>query len=73
MQVNLTLNEEQNKIKRQLVAYRDHSNAFNCQIKIPEIFEGLFGNFHGISKHLLILQFLVEPHTMFCRALVGEH
>jgi len=38
MQVNLTINEEQDKIKRQLVAYGDHSNAFSCQIKISEIF-----------------------------------
>jgi hypothetical protein len=38
MQVNIALNKEQNKIKKQLVAYRDYSSAASCQIKIPEIF-----------------------------------
>ena len=41
--------------------HSDYTSIANCQIKIPVIFCSTLGIFHGISKFLFTLRFLVEP------------
>jgi len=49
------------KTRRPLVMHRDYPSIANCWIKIPVIFCSTLGIFHGISKFLFVLRFLVEP------------
>ena len=41
--------------------HSDYPITVNCWIKIPAKFSNTLGIFHGISKFLSILRFLVEP------------
>jgi hypothetical protein len=42
---------------------RDYSSIANYHTKIPAIFQGIFGIFHGISK-LLFIYFVVSLGTL---------
>jgi hypothetical protein len=41
----------------------DYSSIANCHTKVPAIFKGMFGIFHGISK-FLVSYFMVSHGTL---------
>jgi len=70
----LSMRTDQNKPHTRLADRRDYFSTANFETKITATFRGTFGIFADFENfHLFIPRFLVEPQTMSCGALAGEH